>query len=136
MKILILKKGRYIISSDIVTILGLGMKMRLVMRLIIRLTLGFLRINPWEGISLYIIINYNILIFLGLWKRILLVKVGIFRSGHHLFRVFTCPLSIIASYLLSKLHLTSRLAFCLYSTLLIKRPGSRNNSFPSRSKQT
>jgi hypothetical protein len=42
-KILILKKGRYVV---IVTTLGLGMKMRLATRLTIRLTLGFLRINP------------------------------------------------------------------------------------------
>ncbi len=136
MKILILKKRRYIISSNIIITLGLGIKMRLATRLIIRLILGFLRINPWEGISLYIIINYNIPMFLGSWKRIPLVKVGIFLSGYYLFRVFACPLSIIASYLLSKLRLTSRLAFYLHSTLLIERPGSRNNSFPSRSKQT
>jgi hypothetical protein len=45
-KILILKKERYVVSSDIVTTLGLGMKMRLATRLTIRLTLGFLRINP------------------------------------------------------------------------------------------
>jgi hypothetical protein len=45
-KILKLKKGRYVISSDIVTILGPGIKIRLVTRLIIRLILGFLKINP------------------------------------------------------------------------------------------
>jgi hypothetical protein len=46
LQVTILKKGRYVVSSDIVTTLRLGMKMRLATRLTIRLTLRFLRINP------------------------------------------------------------------------------------------